>query len=71
MRAIWLMSLDDGSFPSCDQFPISADAQKFESRLTETKAQIGVTAAATVEALKPYDGGYDAYWRLQQLDILD
>jgi hypothetical protein len=54
-----------------DQFPITADAQKFEARLPEIKARIGVSAAPTLEDLKPYGGGHDAYWRLHKLDIID
>jgi len=54
-----------------DQFPITADANKFKARLPEVKARIGATATTTLEKLKPYEGGHDSYWRLHKLDIMD
>lgn len=52
-------------------FPIGATKQVFEKRLTNNLASASPAARRIVQRLKPYKGGTDAFWQLNQLDILD
>lgn len=54
-----------------DTFVISASRNKFEAAFKGVKQRIPGPARATIDALKPYDGGHDGLWRLHQLDVID
>jgi hypothetical protein len=53
-------------------FPISATKAKFESPGTQGKMHtFSRDARAAVTALKPYQGGNEALWRIHRLNIID
>jgi hypothetical protein len=52
-------------------FPIGSTEQGLEDQIARYIPRASPDAIALVRACKPYKGGNDAYWRLNQLDILD
>ncbi|GAB4352446.1 MAG: hypothetical protein Kow00114_01150 [Kiloniellaceae bacterium] len=52
-------------------FPIGADLAKFKSSAKDKIRKLTPEARAFIEALKPYQGGNDAFWRLHRLAVRD
>jgi hypothetical protein len=70
---IWQLVEANGVTPSRqDAFPIHESAEKFEAQgVPRVKGRIAKDALDVLRAVKPYQGGNDALWRLHHLDIAD
>jgi hypothetical protein len=52
-------------------FPVSEDAAKYNTESPRKVKGMGKAAKDAIDAIKPYNGGNFALWRLHRLDIID
>jgi hypothetical protein len=68
----WQLVLANGATPGDNTaFPIARSKDSFPSFAKKCLKGVSKQAFSAVEALKPYPGGDDPFWRLHQLDIED
>ena len=52
-------------------FPIAKDFSSYEARKQSDTNGMSVTAKALIDEIKPYKGGNDTLWQIQELNIID
>lgn len=68
----WQLVIAGGGTPGTGtQFPISESQAKFNRNFRENLRGSSQAAVAAVQALKPFSGGDERFWRLHRLDIAD
>jgi hypothetical protein len=69
---VWQLVLANQRTPgNHTMFPIARSANDYETRGTRQVEGISAPAKEVLDALKPYEGGNDALWRLHRLDAND
>lgn len=69
---VWQLVLaNNGSPGRYTMFPVGDSAKKYESGGRRNIKGVSASAKKAIDALKPYNGGNDALWRLHRLDAND